>query len=189
MRTVLPGLALCLICLAETTPNVQVVIPPSAAHPQNWLHPQIRDNPKLDYLGKQADSLAEFVAPEVISKIVVDQYAGPVDDVRHYLTALPTAAAKYFGPSLLLCQPRAGTSGLALAWTSISTVTFESGRTGRLAIANVFPGAVGHNALPSLAHAQNCIGPDQIPFDSLYVSYVDPDSYSWYFALPLQRKK
>ena len=49
---------------------------------------------------------AEFVSPEVIFKIVVDQYAGPDDDVRRYLTAMPTAAAEYFGPSLELCQWR-----------------------------------------------------------------------------------
>jgi hypothetical protein len=205
MRTVLPGLALCLICLAEPaqylesrttanerpvrSANVEVVVPPSAAHPQSWLRPQIRDNPNLDYRGKQADSLAQFVAPEVISKIVVDQYAGPPDDVRRYLTDLPTAAAKYFGPSLVLCKARAGTTGAALAWTSTSTVTFESGRSGRLAIATVYPGAVGHYAVPSPTEAPGCLGADKIPFDSLYVSYVDPDGYSWYFAVPLQRKK
>ncbi|MGP0075907.1 MAG: hypothetical protein ACLPWF_28655 [Bryobacteraceae bacterium] len=149
MRTVVFGLALCVTCLAGPLPDLEVVVPASAAHPQDWLHPQIRNNPKPGYHGKSAGSLAEFVAPEVISKIVVDQYAGPPDDVRHYLTTLPTAAAQYFGPSLILCKPRPGTSGAALAWTSTSTVTF----------------------------------------DSFYVSYVDPDGYSWYFVVPLQRKK
>jgi hypothetical protein len=71
---------------------VEVVVPPSAAHPQDWLRPQIRANPKPDYRGKPANSLAEFVAPEVVSTIVVDQYAGPPDDVLRYLTTLPTAA-------------------------------------------------------------------------------------------------
>src|SRR5712691_10638233 len=137
MRTVLLGLALCLICLAEPTPDVEVVVPPSAAHPQDWLHPQIRDNPSPDYRGKSGNSLAEFVAPEVISKIVVDQYAGPPDDVRRYLTAMPTAAAQYFGPSLELCEARPPTNGARLVWTSTSTVTFESGRRGRLAVATV----------------------------------------------------
>jgi hypothetical protein len=188
MRIVLPGLALCLICLAKPMPYVEVVVPASAAHPQSWLHPQIRDNPDLNYRGKQAASLAEFVAPEVITKIVVDQYAGPADDVRRYLTGLPTASAKYFGPSLLLCSPGPGTSGAAPIWTSTSTVTFESGRSGRLAVATVNPWAKGHFALPSATGAPDCAGPDKVPFDSLYVSYVDPDGHSWYFAIPLQRK-
>lgn len=189
MRPVLLGLALCVTCLAEPTPDVEVVVPPSAAHPQSWLRPRIPDNPNPGYRGKSADSLAEFVAPEVISKIVVDQYAGPPDEVRRYLTALPIAAAQYFGPSLVLCKPRAGTSGAALVWTSTSTVTFESGRSGRLAIATVYPSAIGHFAVPSPTEAPGCLGTDKVPFDSLYVSYVDPDGYSWYFAVPLQRKK
>jgi len=189
MRTILLGLALCLICLAKPMPDVDVVVPASAAHPQNWLRPQIRDNPDPNYRGKQAGSLAEFVAPEVISKIVVEQYAGPADDVRRYLTALPTAVAQYFGPSLQLCKPGQGTSGAALAWTSTSTVTFVSGKSGKLAIATVYPWAHGHFAEPSLTEAPGCIGTDKVPFDSLYVSYVDPDGYSWYFAIPLQRKK
>ncbi len=67
MRTVLFGLALCLACLAATQ-DLEVVVPPSAAHPQDWLRPQIRDNPSPGYQGKSAGSLAEFVAPEVISK-------------------------------------------------------------------------------------------------------------------------
>jgi len=191
MRTVLFGLALCLTGLAEPKPDVEVVVPPSAAHPQSWLRPQIPDNPRPSYQGDPVDSFAAFVAPEVISKIVVDQYAGPPDDVRRYLTALPTAAARYFGPSLVLCKARANpkgpnTTGAQLVWTSTSTVTFESGRSGRLAVATVgvsnFVDSFGPNA-PA------CVGPDKIPFDSLYVSYVDPDGYSWYFAVPLQRKK
>ena len=177
MRTVLFGLALCVISLAETRPDVEVVVPPSAAHPQSWLRPQIRDNPNPDYRGKPADSLAEFVAPEVISKIVVDQYAGPPDDVRRYLTAMPTAAAEYFTPSLKLCE--------SLAWTSTSTVTFESGRRGSLAVATVYAGSY----IPRPAHGPDCVGPEKVPFDSLYVSYVDPDGYRWYFVVPLQRKK
>jgi hypothetical protein len=68
MRTALFGLALCAACLAQPTPVVEVVVPPSAAHPQDWLRPQIPDNPKPDYPSKPAASLAEFVAPEVISK-------------------------------------------------------------------------------------------------------------------------
>ncbi|HTA43467.1 MAG TPA: hypothetical protein VK789_13520 [Bryobacteraceae bacterium] len=188
MRTILLCLALSLTSLAQPTPDIEVVVPPSAAHPQDWLRPRIRENPKPAYPGTSAHSLAEFVAPEVISRIVVDQYAGPPDDVRGYLTTLPTAIAQYFGPSLVLCKARAGTTGSALAWTSTSTVTFESGRRGKLAIATVFPGAVTHYAVPAPAGAPGCFGTDKIPFDSLYVSYVDPDGYSWYFALPLQRK-
>ena len=149
----------------------------------------IRHNPKPGYQAKSAGSLAEFVAPEVISKIVVDQYAGPPDDVRRYLTTLPTAAAQYFGPSLLLCKPRPGTSGAGLVWTSTSTVTFESGRSGRLAVATVHPVAVGHFAVPSSTEAPGCVGLDKVPFDSLYVTYVDPDGYTWAFAVPLLRKK
>ncbi len=190
MRTVLFGLALCTTCLAEPKPGIEVVVPPTAAHPQDWLHPQIHDNPKPDYRGKPPGSLAELVAPEVISKIVVDQHAGPHDDVRHYLTAMPTAAAEYFGPSLELCQ--AGTnanglpaSGAGLIWTSMSTVTFKSGRSGRLAVATVI---VTKHAGPNFAPSK-CVGFDKVPLDSLYVSYIDPDGYSWYFAIPLQRKK
>jgi hypothetical protein len=87
--------------------------------------------------------LAELVASELISKIVVDQYAGPPDEARCYLTTLPTAAAQYFGPSLELCAAGANpngplTNGAGLAWTSTSAVTFESGRTGTLAVATVF---------------------------------------------------
>jgi hypothetical protein len=202
MRTVLFGLALCVTCLAEPTTDVEVVVPPSAAHPQDWLRPQIRDNPKPDYRGKSAGSLAEFVAPEVISKIVVDQYAGPPDDVRRYLTALPTAAAQYFGSSLELCGARPNTNGsptygATLAWTSTSTLTFESGRSGGLAVATVVVSKyVGPNPVPSfvpkafgLSRAPDCVGLDKVPVDSLYVSYVDPDGYSWSFAVPLQRKK
>jgi hypothetical protein len=194
MRTVLFGLALCVVaCPAEPTPDVEprpdleVVVPPSAAHPQDWLHPQIRDNPNPDYRGKPAGSLAEFVAPEVISKIVVDQYAGSPDDVRRYLTALPTAAAQYFGPSLELCEV-APTSGVGLVWTSISTVTFESGRSGRLAVATVTVYRGSHKAF-GLSRAPGCVGLDKVPVDSLYVSYVDPNGYSWSFALPVRRKK
>jgi hypothetical protein len=131
MRAALIGLALFVVCLAQPKPEVEVVVPPSAAHPQDWLRPRIRDNPKPDYQGKPAASLAEFIAPEVISKIVVDQYAGPPDDVRRYLTAMPTAAAQYFGPSLELCQAGANPNGASpngagLVFTSTSTVTFES---------------------------------------------------------------
>src|ERR1019366_2585201 len=112
MRTFLFVLALCVICLAEPTRDVEVVVPTSAAHPQSWLHPQIRKNPKPDYAGKSAGTLAEFVAPEVISKIVVDQYAGDPADVRRCLTAMPTAAAQYFGPSLELCKAHSNPNGL-----------------------------------------------------------------------------
>jgi len=179
MRTILFGLSLCLTCLAQATPDLEVVVPPSAAHPQDWLHPQIRNNPNPDYRGKSAGSLAEFVAPEVISKIVVDQYAGPPEDVHSYLIAMPTAAAQYFGPSLELCK-----RGVRLVWTSTSTVTFESGKKGRLAVATVYASkALGPTDAP------DCIGLDKVAVDSLYVSYVDPDGYSWAFAVPLQRKK
>jgi hypothetical protein len=152
---------------------VEVVVPPSAAHPQDWLHPQIRNNPSPDDRGKSAASLAEFVAPEVIAKIVVDQYAGPPDDVRRYLAALPTAAAQYFGPSLVFCN--------GFVWTSTSTVTFESGRTGTLAVGAVM-------AIRNPRH-DYCVGFDKVPVDSLYVSYLDPDGHRWYFAVPLRRKQ
>jgi len=189
MRLIFLILALFAINPAEPMQDVEVVVPPSAAHPQDWLHPQIRDNPKPDYQGKSTGSLAEFVVPEMISRIVVDQFAGPSDDVRRYLVGLPTASAQYFGPSLVLCKPRPSQSGAALAWTSTSTVTFESGRSGRLAIATVYPRAVGHFAEPSPTEAPGCLGPDKVPFDSLYVRYVDPEGYSWYFTVPLKRKK
>jgi hypothetical protein len=78
---------------------VELVVPSSAFHPQNWLRPEFREDPKPDYRGKSVGSLAEFISPEVISKIVVDQYAGADDDVRRYVTAIPTAAVQYFGPS------------------------------------------------------------------------------------------
>ena len=188
MRTLLFGLALCVTCLGQPA----VVVPPSAAHPQDWLHPQIRQNPKPGSPGKSAGSLAEFVAPEVISKIVVDQYAGPPDDVRRYLTALPTAAAQYFGSSLELCRAGANpnqTNGAALVWTSTSTVTFESGKSGRLAVATVNVSKAPGPTVPGLSRAPECLGFDKVPVDSLYVSYIDPDGYSWAFAVPLQRKK
>jgi len=111
----------------------------------------------------------------------VDQYAGPPDDVRRYLTALPAAAAQYFGPSLELCE-RAPASGVGLVWTSTSTVTFESGRSGRLAVATViayrasagpFPGFVPNKAF-GLSRAPGCVGLDKVPVDSFYVSYVSP---------------
>jgi hypothetical protein len=202
MRTVLFGLVLCVTCLAEPTPDVEVVVPLKAAHPQDWLRPQIRDNPKPDYRGKSAGSLTEFVAPEVISKIVVDQYAGPPDDVRRYLTSMPTAPAQYFGPSMELCAPRPNPNGspaygAGLAWTSTSTLIFESGRSGRLAVATVTvskyvgpsPVAISLPKVLGLSRAPDCVGLDKVPVDSLYVSYVDPDGYSWSFAVPLQRKK
>jgi hypothetical protein len=180
MRTLLFGLALCVNCLGQ----LAVVVPPSAAHPQDWLHPQIRQNPKPGSPGKLASTLAEFVAPEVISKIVVDQYAGPPDDVRHYLTALPTAAAQYFGQSLELC-----TAGARLVWTSTSTVTFDSGKSGRLAVATVNVSKVPSPKVFGLSPAPDCFGFDKVRVDSIYVSYIDPDGYTWAFAVPLQRKK
>jgi hypothetical protein len=201
MRTVLFGLALRVTCLAAT-PDVEVVVPPSAAHPQDWLHLKIRDNPKPDDPGKPAGSLGEFLAPEAISKIVVDRYAGPPDDVRRYLTAMPSAAAQYFGRTLELCDASAkanepSRTGASLIWTSTSTVTFDSGRSGRLAVASVgVAKAMGPiqatDFVPKvfgLSRAADCVGFDKVPIDSLYVSYVDPDGYSWAFAVPLQRKK
>ena len=182
MRTLLFGLALGVACLGGPKPDVEVVMPPSAAHPQDWLHLRLRKNPKPENRGASAGSLAEFVAPEVISKIVVDQYAGPPDDVRRYLAAMPTAAAEYFGPSLELCE-----AGALIVWTSTSTVTFQSGRSGKLAVATI---AVTKAPGPGfgLSSGPGCVGFDKVPVDSLYVSYVDPDGYRWYFAIPLQRK-
>jgi hypothetical protein len=182
-------LALCVTCWAEGSQGVEVVVPPSAAHPQDWLRLQIRDHPKPDDSGKPAGSFAEFLAPEVISKIAVDQYAGPSDDVRHYLSELPTAAAKYLGPSPVFCKPGPGTSTIAISWTSSSTVTFESGRSGRLAVAMVHPMGGGHFAVPTATPTPGCLGPDQVPYDGLYVRYVDPDGYSWYFAVRPGRGK
>src|SRR5262249_9062218 len=140
------------------------------------------------------------VSPDVISKIVVDQYAGPDDDVRRYLTAMPTTPAEYFGPSLELCRWRRNPGngspvyGAKLEWTSTSTIIFESGKSGRLAVATVgvsdVPKPVDFN-LPKvfgLSDVPNCLGLDKVPVDSLYVSYVDPAGYSWAFAVPLQRK-
>jgi hypothetical protein len=131
----------------------------------------------------------------VISKIVVDQYAGPPDDVRRYLTAMPTAAAQFFGPSLSLCAPRGPQApGVRLIWTSTSTVTFKSGRSGRLTVGTVNVSNAGRGPGVSrpefgVSGAPGCIGTDKVPFDSLYVSYVDPDGYSWAFTVPLQRTK
>jgi len=200
MRTVFLGLAVCVTCLA-TPREVEVVVPPAAFHPQTWLRPQFRDNPNRDYRGKSAGSLEEFVSPEVISKIVVDQYAGPDDDVRRYLTAMPTAVVEYFGPFLELCQwhrnqpNRLPVYGARLEWTSTSTVTFDSGRSGILAVATVVvsnvpkpPGFTLAKAF-GLSDAPNCLGLEKVPVDSLYVSYIDPDGYTWAFAVPLQTKK
>jgi hypothetical protein len=193
MRTVLIGLALCIACLAQPTPDVEVLVPPSAVHPQDWLRPRIRENPKPDYQGKPAGSLAEFVAPEVISEIVVDQYAGPPDDVRRYLTAMPTAVAEYFGPFLELCaagaNPNGPRIGAELVWTSTSTATFESGKSGRLAVATVGVSKFPPPKVFGLSRAPDCVGFDRVPLDSLYVSYIDPNGHSWAFAVPLQRKK
>ena len=202
MRKALLGLALCVTCLAAQRAEVQIVVPSSAFHPQNWLRPELRENPKPDYRGNSASSLAEFVSPEVISRIVVDQYAGPDDDVRRYLTAMPTAAAEYFGPSLELCQWRRNPSpngfpiyGARLEWTSTSTITFDSGRTGRLVVGTVVvsnapkPPERGFNRprVFGLSDVPNCLGLDKVPVDSLYVNYIDPDGYSWSFAIPLQK--
>ena len=201
MRTVLFGLVLCVTCLAAP-PQVEVIVPSSAFHPENWLRPQFRNNPSPGSRVKSAASLAEFVTPEVISKIVVDQYAGPGDDVRHYLTAMPNAAAEYFGPSLELCQWRRNSLngspvyGARLDWTSTSTVIFESGKTGRLAVATVVvsnvpkpPGGLNLSKVFGLSGDPDCLGLDKVPVDSLYVSYVDPDGYSWAFAVLLQKRK
>jgi hypothetical protein len=194
MRKALLGLTLCVTCLAAPRAEVQVVVPSSAFHPQNWLRPQLRENPKPGYRGKSAGSLAGFVSPEVISKIVVDQYAGSDDAVRRYLTAMPTAAAEYFGTSLELCKFRRNPApnrppiyGARLEWTSTSVVTFESGRIGRLAVATVVVSNTPQP--PGLSDAPNCLGLDKVPVDSLYVSYIDPDGYSWSFAIPLQKKQ
>jgi hypothetical protein len=66
MRAVLLGLALCVTCLAEPALDVKVDVPPSAAHPNDWLYPLIRENPKPDFRGKFGGTLAEFVALEVM---------------------------------------------------------------------------------------------------------------------------
>ncbi len=201
MRTALLGLVLCAPFLATPMAQVEIVVPSSAFHPQTWLRPQLRENPKPDYRGKSTGSLAEFVSPEVISKIVVDLYAGSDDHVRRYLTAMPNAAAEYFGPSLELCQFRRNATanrprvyGARLEWTSTSVVTFESGRIGRFAVATVVvsntpkpPGGVNLSKVFGLSDAPNCLGLDKVPVDSLYVNYIDPDGYSWSFAIPVQK--
>ena len=195
MRTVILGLALCVTCLAVQTPKVEVVVPPSAAHPQDWLSPQIKTNPNPNNPGKPVGSLGDFVAPEVISRIVVDEYAGPPDDVRQYLVAMPTAAAQNFGTSLKLCKARFNANsgwvlGARLDWTSTSTVTFASGRTGKIAVATVVVSrANGPKEVFGLSDPPDCVGFDKVPVDSLYVSYIDPDGFSWAFAVPLQSKK
>ena len=189
MRTFVLLLALCVTCFAVQAPNLEIVVPSSAAHPSSWLRPQIRENPKPASQGKSAASLAEFVAPEVISKIVVDQYAGPPDDVRRYLAAMPAAATRYFGPTLGLCQARVGPSGLipgaSLTWTSTSILTFNSGRNGRLSVATVDVSRVAGKGFGSSV-ASDCFGFDKVPVGSLYVSYEDPDGYVWAFAIPLK---
>lgn len=203
MRKALLGLALCATCLAAPIAEVDIVVPSSAFHPQSWLRPQLRENPKPDYRGKPPGSLAEFVSPEVISRIVVDQYAGSDNDVRRYLTAMPGAAAEYFGPSLDLCQSRRNNPkpngfpvyGARLEWTSTSTVTFESGKVGKLAVATVVVsnsppplprGGILQAKVFGLSDAPTCVGLDKVPVDSLYVSYIDPDNYTWAFAIPLK---
>lgn len=169
--------------LAQQPPDVDVVVPDSAAHTQDWLRPRFRDNPNPNYQGKPVDSLADFAAPEVISRIVVDQFAGPSEDVRRYLVAMPVAAVKLFGPSLKICRAR-------LVWTSTSTVTFASGKTGRLAVASLAPAGNSPQAVGlSPALPPDCVGADKVGWDSLYVRYADPDGYSWYFAVPFQRNQ
>jgi hypothetical protein len=201
MRAILLGLALFVTSAAAQTSQVDVVVPPSAAHPQDWLSPEIHDNPKPDYRGKSEGRVAELVAPEVVSKIVVDQYAGSPEEVRSYLSALPATTAQYFGPSLKLCQypktkgPEA--YGARLDWTSTSTITFESGRTAKLSVATVVvsrakdppPGSLIQRKVNGLSDGPDCAGLDKVPVDSLYVSYVDPDGYSWSFAVLLQGRK
>jgi hypothetical protein len=197
LRTVLFGLALCLACLAATQ-DLEVVVPPSVAHPQDWLRPQIRKNPKPGYQGKSAGSLAEFVAPEVISKIVVDQYAGPPDDVRRYLTAMPppqpnTSVHRWISArrAPIPTGPRRTPPGSP--GPAHPPLLSKSGRTGKLAVATVFVSkAMGSSFVPKvfgLSRAPDCVGLDEVPVDSLYVRYVDPDGYTWSFAVPLQRKK
>jgi hypothetical protein len=197
MRAVFLSLALCVTCLAQTTHDVDVIVPESAAHPQDWLHLQLRNKPKPNYRSKSVGTLGEFVAPEVISKIVVDQYAGPPDDVSRYLKAMPTAEGQYFGTSVELCEPtlRSGAivTGARLDWTSTSTITFESGRRGTLAVATVIvskaPRLGSRPKVFGLSDTPDCLGLDKVPVDSLYVSYTDPDDYSWAFVITLQKKK
>jgi hypothetical protein len=201
MGAILLGLALFVTGATAQTPRVDVVVPPSAAHPQDWLSPEIRDNPKPDYRGKSEGIMAELVAPEVISKIVVDQYAGSPEEVRSYLSALPATAVQYFGPSLKICQypktrgPEA--YGARLDWTSTSTITFESGRMAKLSVATVVvsrikgppPVTLIQRRVAGLSDGPDCAGLDKVPVDSLYVSYLDPDGYSWSFAVLLQGRK
>jgi hypothetical protein len=147
-----------------------------------------------DESGRADQAPVRAAAPTISASVglapgVEEKYAGPPDDVRRYLTALPAAAAQYFGPSLELCARNP--IGAGLVWTSTSTVTFESGRSGTLAVATVivakYPGFV--RKVFGLSRAPDCVGFDKVPVDSLYVSYVDPDGYRWSFAVPLQRKK
>jgi hypothetical protein len=126
MRTLLLGLTLCVTCFAESA-DVEAVVPPSAAHPQDWLHPQFRSNPNPNYQGKTAGSLAEFVTSEVMSKIVVDQYAGPPTMSAAISPPCPQPRPNT-GLSLELCEPPnpnpklSPPYGARLDWTSTSTV-------------------------------------------------------------------
>ena len=80
-------------------------------------------------------------------------------------------------------------TGAALVWTSTSTITFESGKSGRLAVATVNVSKVPGTNVFGLSPSPDCFGFDKVPVDSLYVRYIDPDGYTWAFAVPLQRKK
>lgn len=200
MRRLIAVLALSLTCLAEPAAEMDVVVPPAAARTQ-WLRLQIKDNPRPGYAGTPVRSLGEFVAPAAIAKVVVDEYAGDPNDVRRYLAVMPAAAAQYFGPSLDLCEPRLhpeGSPGLGarLDWTSTSTVTFDNGKTGTLAVATVVvsrvvpglgPGSAARPKTFGLSSAPDCVDFEKVPVDSLYVSYTDPDGHSWAFAVPVHR--
>jgi len=68
---------------------------------------------------------------------------------------------------------------------------FESGRSGSLAVAtvvvsnSVFGPVTFQRPMPfGVSDAPDCIGLDQVPVDSLYVNYVDPDhGKSWVYLV------
>ena len=211
MRTTLFGLTLCVAALAQTAPagrpaarpDVDVEVPPSARNVklQVNLPVDFPENPKpntanSNQSGEPVASFAEFVAPEVISKIVADQWAYAPNDVRRDLAALPTSEAISFGPNPELCAPGANSgerTGARLSWFSTSQITFESGRTGRLAVAWVNVARGRPQGPPpfylGVGNSSDCLGPDKVPYGSLFVRYMDPDGYTWSFAVPLQRKQ
>ena len=99
MRTVLSGLALCLICLAKPMPDVEVVVPASGGSPPK-LAPSPYSRQCGPGLSRQTSGLSGGVrcARSDLQDRCLSLYAVPADHVSRYLTALPTAAAKILRP-------------------------------------------------------------------------------------------